>query len=48
MYTNRKKLILMCAVSRGDVSKVKDIARKVDSNCFMIVTNSREVIGQGF
>ena len=48
MYTDRKKLILMCAVSRGDVSKVKDIARKVDSNCFMIVTNSREVIGQGF
>ena len=48
MYTDRKKLILMCAVSRGDISKVKDIARQIDSKCFMIVTNSREVIGQGF
>ena len=48
MYTNEDKLILMCAASRGDISKVKMIAKKLDPNSFVIVTNSREVVGLGF
>ena len=38
----------MCAASRRDVSRIKLAARKVDPRCFMIVTNSREVVGLGF
>lgn len=48
MYTNEDKLILMCAASRRDISKVKMIAKKLDPNSFVIVTNSREVVGLGF
>lgn len=48
MYTDSEKIVLMCAVSRGDVSKVKTIVKKIDPKCFMIITNSREVVGQGF
>ena len=48
MYTNSEKLVLMCAASRGDVAKVKSIARKVDPKSFIIITNSREVVGLGF
>ncbi len=48
MYTNQEKLVLMCAASRRDVSRIKLAARKVDPRCFMIVTNSREVVGLGF
>ena len=48
MYTNKDKLVLMCATARGDVAKVKDIARKIDPKSFIIITNSREVVGQGF
>lgn len=48
MYTGEKKLVLMCAASRGDVSKIKDTARKVDPQSFIIITNSREVVGLGF
>lgn len=48
MYTNEKKLVLMCAASRGDIAKVKMIARKIDPNSFIVITNSREVVGQGF
>ena len=48
MYTNEEKLILMCAASRGDISKIKMVARKIDPNSFIIVTNSREVVGLGF
>ena len=48
MYTKKDKLVLMCAASRGDVAKVKNIAREIDPNSFIIITNSREVVGQGF
>ena len=48
MYTNEKKLILMCAASRGDIAKIKVVARKIDPNSFIIITNSREVVGLGF
>ena len=48
MYTNEEKLVLMCAASRGDVAKVKTVAKKIDPKCFIVITNSREVVGQGF
>lgn len=48
MYTNEKKLVLICAASRGDVARVKQTAKKIDSNSFIIVTNAREVVGLGF
>ena len=48
MYTKQNKLVLMCAASRNDIAKIKIIARKIDPTCFMIITNSREVVGLGF
>ena len=48
MYTNSEKLVLMCAASRGDVSKVKYVARRIDPKSFIVITNSREVVGLGF
>ncbi len=48
MYTDNDKMVLMCAASRGDVARVKNIAREIDSKSFIIITNSREVVGLGF
>lgn len=48
MYTNSDKLILMCAVTRKDIAKAIQIIRKIDKRSFVIITNSREVIGLGF
>lgn len=48
MYTKEEKLVLMCAASRGDIAKIKMIAKKIDPNSFIIITNSREVVGKGF
>lgn len=48
MYTNNKKLILMCVAPRKDIARIKLMARKIDRNSFIIITNSREVLGQGF
>lgn len=48
MYTNKDKLILMCAVTRKDIAKAIQIIRKIDKKSFVIITNSREVLGLGF
>lgn len=48
MYTQEEKLVLMCAASRGDVGRVKMVARKIDPRCFIIIMNAREVFGLGF
>lgn len=48
MYKGEDKLVLMCAVSRKDVARTKIIARKIDPRSFIIITNSREVVGLGF
>lgn len=48
MYTNEDKLILMCAASRRDMNRIKLIAKKIDQRAFIIITNSREVLGLGF
>ena len=48
MYTQKDKLILICAASRGDIARIKDIARQIDKNSFIIIANAREVVGNGF
>lgn len=48
MHKGDEKLILLCATSRNNISKIKDIAQKIDPNSFIIITNSREVYGFGF
>lgn len=48
MYTNEESLVLMCATPRKDVGRIKEIAQSIDSNCFIIITNAREVFGNGF
>ena len=48
MYSNQEKLVLICAAARGDISKIKDIAKSIDAKCFIVVANAREVLGKGF
>ena len=48
MYTNKQKLILMCAATRRDVIRVKQKAKKIDPQAFIIISNAREVFGVGF
>ena len=48
MYERKEKLVLMCAVGRRDIASIKKLVRNIDKNAFVIVTNSREVLGIGF
>ena len=48
MYKDEQKLVLLCAASRGDVVRVKQTAKKIDPESFIIIANAREVVGLGF
>ena len=48
MYTNFNKIIIMCVAKRRDVAKIKEIAKKIDKNAFIIISDAREVYGLGF
>lgn len=48
MYTNKDKMMLLCVVSRNEVIKIRQIVNKIDSEAFIVISNAREVFGEGF
>lgn len=48
MYTKMEKEILFCVVSKKEIFKLKEIVRNMDSKAFVIVSDAREVLGEGF
>lgn len=48
MYSGEKKCMLYCVVSKKEIVNLKEIVLEIDSNAFVIVTDAREVLGEGF
>lgn len=48
MYSGYKKTVLYCVVSKKEIVELKDIVAKIDPKAFVIVTDAREVFGEGF
>lgn len=48
MYKEEEKELLLCVASRGEVRGIRKIVKEIDKNAFMIITNAREVYGEGF
>lgn len=48
MYTEKEKMVLICASPRKEVGRVRRIAKEIDKNSFIIISNAREVYGEGF
>ena len=48
MYTGQDKLVLYCVVSRREIVQVEEIVTEIDPNAFVIVSDVREVLGEGF
>lgn len=48
MYKKEDKKILLCVVSRGEVRQIMTIIKSIDRQAFIIITNAREVFGEGF
>lgn len=48
MYTKAEKTILLCVFSQKEITKVKKLVIEIDDKAFIIVTDSKEVLGEGF
>lgn len=48
MYSNADKKMLFCVVSKKEIVKITEIAKEIDPNSFVIVSDVREVRGEGF
>lgn len=48
MYSGEEKCMLYCVVSQKEIVRVKEIVAEVDPGAFVIVSDAREVLGEGF
>jgi uncharacterized membrane-anchored protein YitT (DUF2179 family) len=47
-YSGKEGEVLLCAVRRFEVAKVKDIVHSIDKSAFIIVGDAGEITGEGF
>lgn len=47
-YTNESKQVVLSVISNRELSKLSKLARRIDPECFMIVSHVSEVHGNGF
>ena len=48
MYTGRDKSVLYCVLHRGQLQQLKELVAKTDPGAFVILSDVREVLGEGF
>ena len=48
MYSNKDRKMLFCVVSKKEIAKIIEISKKIDPDCFVIISDVREVQGEGF
>lgn len=48
MYSGQEKCMLYCVVSKKEVVELKELVMDIDPDAFVIVTDAREVLGEGF
>jgi len=48
MFTGSDKEVLFCVVQRRQIPMVKKIVRQIDKKAFIVLTDIREVLGEGF
>ena len=48
MYSGAEKCMLYCVVSQKEIVQVKEIVQEADPEAFVIVSDAREVLGEGF
>jgi uncharacterized membrane-anchored protein YitT (DUF2179 family) len=47
-YTHENKTIILTVVNRAQAVKLRNFARVTDPGCFILITNTGEIIGKGF
>lgn len=48
MYSGEEKDVLFCVVSKKETVRLKEMIYQLDQNAFVIVTDAKEVLGEGF
>lgn len=48
MYSGEERDMLYCVVSKKEIVELKEIVMSIDRKAFVIVTDAREVLGEGF
>ena len=48
MYTGKDRCVLYCVVSKKQIVTLKEIVVNIDPKAFVIVSDVREVLGEGF
>ncbi len=48
MYSGEARNMLYCVVSKKEIVELKDLVKRLDPGAFVIVTDAREVLGEGF
>ena len=48
MYSGQNKKMLFCVVSKKEIVVLREIVEEFDRKAFLIVTDVREVFGEGF
>lgn len=48
MYSGQDKLLLYCVVGRKEIVALKELVDEIDPEAFVIVSDVREVLGEGF
>lgn len=48
MYSNEEKIMLYCIVSPKQLPGIIDFIKRTDKGAFVIISNAKEVIGEGF
>ncbi len=48
MYSGGEKCMLYCVASKKEIVDLKELVARIDRNAFVIVTDVREVLGEGF
>lgn len=47
-YSGQEKNVLFCVVQHAQVSHVKRVVSEIDSNAFIVLSDAKEVLGEGF
>ena len=48
MYSNTSKNMLLCVVNKKEIVRIIDTVAQIDPKAFVIVSDVREVLGEGF
>lgn len=48
MYTGKDKCVLFCIVNQKEIVRLKELVHDMDEHAFVIVSDVREVLGEGF